>query len=190
MMGRIFTLAAAFAASLGAAAMAQDFSANSEARPWNLETESKARFEGKVVDVLCELAGDCTEDCGAGRRQLGLVRSADNALVLVNKNAQPVFSGGVEDLLPYCNQNVEVDGLLVGPEPTRLYLVQRIRTLPDGKWSRANRFTRVWNEKNPDGKAVKGPWFRKDPRITSRIEAEGYLGLGKEADEAFIKEWF
>ncbi|MEL7205406.1 MAG: hypothetical protein AAGL19_14595, partial [Pseudomonadota bacterium] len=43
---------------------AQDFSANSEARPWNLVAEVPARFEATVVDLLCELAGDCPANCG------------------------------------------------------------------------------------------------------------------------------
>ena len=46
-----------------------------------------------------------------------------------------------------------------------------------------------WAAAHPDAKG-KGPWFRRDPRVTAEIEAEGYLGLGQETDEAFIEEWF
>jgi len=92
------------------------FSKGSQAKDWNLLGQEKARFEAKVVDVFCEVAGDCPENCGDGRRQLGLLRSADGVLVLANKNTQPAFTGANLDLLPYCNQEVEVDGLLVGLE--------------------------------------------------------------------------
>ena len=65
------------------AAIAQDFSQGSEANSWNLYAEQPARFEATVVDPLCVLAGDCPENCGDGRRQLALLRSADDVLVMV-----------------------------------------------------------------------------------------------------------
>ncbi|QPH54588.1 hypothetical protein [Pontivivens ytuae] len=176
------------------AAGAQDFAEGSEANSWGLIGEEKAFFEARVVDLACELTGDCPEDCGAGARQLGLVRAADDQLVMVLKNGQPVFSGAVVDLLPFCGMDVEVDGLLVNEEDwtgiaTKFYQVQRIRELPDGEWTRANRFTTAWEEEFPDA-AGEGPWFRRDPRINALIERDGYLGLGQEADAAFIEDWF
>ena len=72
---------ALFAALIAAPVLAQEFSENSKARSWNLYAEQPALFEARVVDVLCELTGDCPADCGAGKRQMGLVRSADNVLV-------------------------------------------------------------------------------------------------------------
>lgn len=182
---------ACLAALAALPAAAQDFSAASEARSWNLYAEKPARFEARVVDVLCELTGDCPADCGAGKRQLGLLRSADNVLVLALKNGQPVFSGAAADLAPYCNKVVEVDGLLLDdPElkARNLYQVQTIRE-GGGEPVKANAFTKAWSRENPDAPG-KGPWFRRDPRINADIEAHGYLGLGPEADAAFIKEWF
>jgi hypothetical protein len=172
---------------------AQDFSAGSEADSWNLSGEVKARFEARVVDILCELAGDCPADCGGGARQLGLLRSVDGVLVLPMKNGQPVFSGAVADLAPFCGQTVEVDGLLVGgPEatPAPFYMIQRIRPEGATEFERANRFTTAWAEANPGAAAAGGEWFRNDPGVRARIEAEGHLGLGLEADAAFIAEWF
>ena len=43
------------------------------AEEWGLPNEEKARFEAKVVDMLCELTGHCVPDCGGGKRQLGLL---------------------------------------------------------------------------------------------------------------------
>ena len=146
-----------FLALIASPLMAQDYAANSDARSWNLYGESPARFEAHVVDVLCELTGDCAENCGNGRRQLGLV-----------------------------------DGLLLEDEDVgakNVYLVQKIRTIGDENWTKANRWTKEWAKANPAAKG-KGPWFRRDPRVNASIAAKGHLGLGLETDEAFIKEWF
>ena len=169
------------------------FAKGSQAKNWNLLGQENARFEAKVVDVLCELTGDCPENCGEGRRQLGLLRAADGVLVLANKNVQPAFTGANLDLLPYCNQEVEVDGLLVGlPEytPAKMYQVQLIRRKGETEWSKTNRWTKEWAEANPEAAKEKGPWFRKDPRVNALIARDGYLGLGLETDEAFKKYLF
>jgi hypothetical protein len=172
-------------------ALAQDFSAGSTARSWNLYAEKSARFQATVVDILCELTGDCPADCGAGRRQIGLIRSADDVMVLAIKNGQPAFSGAALDMAPYCGQLVEVDGLMIDdPElgARNLYMVQKVR-IKGGAWARTNQFTKVWARENPDAKG-KGAWFRRDPRIRAIIESTGYLGLGPDVDAAFIKRWF
>lgn len=188
MMRAAFALALAFAAP----AAAQDFAATSEAKAWGLFGERKARFAATVTDAACVLTGDCPDDCGGGLRQMALIREADGVMVLALKNGQPVFSGAPFDLAPFCKQRVEVDGVLIGdPQITPaaasapLYMVQRIRPL-DGDWQPADRFTRAWRERYPD--AGEGPWFRNDPRIDALIEADGYLGLGPEADAAFVEE--
>lgn len=177
----IFLLAAA-----PAAAQDIDFSANSEARSWNLAFEVPARFEAEVVDLLCEVAGDCERACGDGR-QMGLLRVADGVLVYPNKNTQPAFTGAAVDLAPHCGTTVEVDGLMIEDEylgAANVYLVQRI--LPEGatEWVRANAWTREWAEANPDA-AGDGPWFRRDPRVLQQIEETGYLGLGLSHEEAW-----
>lgn len=185
-----FSLLPALALIAGPLA-AQDYSANSTARSWNLAGEIPATFEAKVVDVMCELTGDCPANCGDGDRQLALLRGADDVMVMVLKNNQPAFTGGVVDLLPYCGQDIAVDGLMVEDEdfPIRnIYLVQRIKAA-GAEWTKASQWTKVWAKENPEAKG-KGPWFRRDPRIKERIEAEGYLGLGLEVDTAFKEYLF
>lgn len=170
---------------------AQDFSEGSEAKTWNLYAEVPARFEATVVDVLCELTGDCPADCGAGTRQLGLVRSIDDVMVLPMKNAQPAFTGAAEELAPFCNQVIEVDGLMLEDEDlaaNNIYLVQRIKA-GDADWIQANSWTKKWAEKHPEA-AGKGPWFRRDPRINEIVQSEGYLGLGLEEDATYAEENF
>ncbi|MEO1017903.1 MAG: hypothetical protein AAFY56_09435 [Pseudomonadota bacterium] len=174
---------------LATSVAAQDFSADSQASSWGLVGEEKGRFDAQVVDILCELTGDCPDNCGDGRRQLGLVRAADEKLIIVNKNGQPLFNGAVPDLLPYCGQTIGVDGLFVGEEGSKLYQVQLVRP-EDGEWTKTERWLEVWNEQNPALADQEGQWFRKDPRIEALIEENGYLGLGQEADAKFIEDWF
>lgn len=177
---------------LATPALAQDFSEGSEAKAWNLQGETPARFEARVTDMLCAVTGDCPADCGGGARQLGLERSADGVLVYPMKNGQPVFAGAAVDLQPYCGETVEVDGLLItNPEngARNVYMVQRVRRTGEADWTPATRWTEVWAEEHPDA-AGKGPWFRNDPRVKAAIESGGYLGLGPEADAAFIADWF
>jgi len=47
--------AVAMLLALSLPAAAQDFSHGSEAKRWNLYAEVPARFEAKVVDLLCEV---------------------------------------------------------------------------------------------------------------------------------------
>ena len=183
---------------LAAPAAAQDdfdpyaFEEGSQAEPWNLYGEVPARFEARVVDILCELSGDCPEDCGGGERQLGLLRAADGALTFPNKNAQPLFTGAAVELGPFCGRDVEVDGLLIeDPDlgARNVYLVQRIRAQGEEEWTEATRWTDMWAERNPD-LVGGGPWYRRDPRVNAMIERGGHLGLGPEAEEAFLEDLF
>ncbi len=87
MMHRVLALAlAAGLAATATTAMAADFSKGSNAKEIGLVGEEKAMFSGKVVDILCELSRDCPANCGDGKRQLGVVRKADNVLVLCSSS--------------------------------------------------------------------------------------------------------
>ena len=166
--------------------MAQDFSEGSKAKSWNLYAEVPAKFEAKVVDILCELSGNCPDNCGDGNRQLGLVRSADNVLVYPNKNSQTGFQGASADLLPHCQTTIEVDGMILDDPDlgaSNIYLLQLIKPAGSDEWIKANTWSKRWAEKHPEA-AGKGPWFRRDPRVKAEIEREGYFGLGLEQDEA------
>ena len=171
-------------------AAAQDFSAGSEAKSWNLYAEAPALFTAKVVDITCEITGDCPADCGAGARQLGLLRTADGVLVYPNKNAQTVFSGAAQDLLPYCGTEVEVDGLMLNDPDigaNNVYLVQKIRAVGATEWVPAKQWTKDWDTAHPEA-AGDGPWFKRDPRVLAEIATDGYFGLGLERDAAILKE--
>ena len=179
--------------SLAAAPLAaQDFSDGSEARSWNLYAEQPAKFEARVVDIACELTGDCPADCGAGTRQMGLIRSADGVMVLAMKNGQPNFMGAARDLALYCNQTVTVDGLLIDDPDLgakNVFLVQTVLAPGMDAPAKANKAGKLWAEQHPEA-AGKGPWFRRDPRVNAVIAQEGYLGLGAEEDARYAEENF
>ena len=158
------------------------------AEEWGLPEEEVARFEAKVVDVLCELSGDCPAACGAGKRQLGLV-TAEGTLVLPVKNFTP-FSGAAAELIDFCGKQVVADGLFTTNRGVRIFALQFVKEAPDGKWRRANRFLPKWAEANgfqPNGPEAK-QWFRHDPRINAVIERDGILGLGPEADKTYLQQ--
>ncbi|WP_281855933.1 hypothetical protein [Litoreibacter halocynthiae] len=188
-MTRIIALAL-FATS---PAFAADFSEGSTAKSWNLYAEAPAFFESKVVDITCEVTGDCPDNCGNGDRQLGLLRAADGVLVFPNKNAQSGFQGATVDLLPFCDKQVEVDGLLIEDEDiqgaTNIFLVQKIREVGSEDWVKANTWSKAWAAKYPEAKG-KGPWFRRDPRVNAHLAETGHFGLGLEKDAELIKELF
>lgn len=184
-----FSAAVAFSASLAFAE--GEFAEGSNAKEFGFQGEEKATFSGKVVDVTCELTGNCADNCGNGKRLMGIVRDVDNKLILPLKNAQLAFNGPVDDLVPYCNKKVDVDGVLVGdPEfyGASFYMLQFIRDAGAPEWSKANLWTAAWKARNPDAADGKGAWFRRDPRVLKQIEANGFFGLGHEADEKYRAE--
>lgn len=162
----LFAAAIAFASGIAQAA-----------EEWGIEHEEKARFEAKVVDVLCELSGDCPANCGGGKRQLGLLRD-DGKLILAVKN-QDIFAGAATDLLPFCGKKLVVDGLMIKDPLMPLFQIQFRRSAPDGKWRRANQFVRDWaKERGLDWESDKaGEWYNHDKRITEVIAEDGVFGI-------------
>ena len=157
------------------------------AEEWGLPDEKKARFEAKVVDMLCELTGDCPAQCGAGKRQLGLLKD-DATLVLPLKN-QTFFSGAADELIDFCAKRVVADGLMVTNRGYTIFALQFVKEAPDGKWRRADRFLPKWAKRNgldPKDKKVKR-WFENDPQVKALIARDGKLGLGLEADRKFLE---
>lgn len=150
---------------------------SSAAEKWGIDHEKVVRFEAKVVDILCLLTGNCPADCGAGRRQLGLLRD-DGRLLLVAKN-RDIFAGASNDLIEFCNKRIIADGLLIESPKMPLFALQFLRLAPDGKWSGATRFQRDWAKRHGtkwDGKKAKN-WYRNDERIKAIIEKDGVFGI-------------
>ncbi len=162
---KLFAMTFAVALLFGSAAQA--------AEEWGIDGESKARFEAKVVDIACELTGDCPANCGGGKRQLGLLKD-DGKLLLVAKN-NDIFAGATADLHPFCNKRIIADGLMIDSPHMPLFALQFKRLAPDGKWSRANWFTKGWSKAHGGQDGSK--WFRLDPRIVREIKTNGVFGI-------------
>lgn len=157
------------------------------AEEWGLPEEETARFEAKVVDMLCELSGDCPANCGGGKRQLGLI-DAQGKLILPLKNATP-FSGASAELIDFCGKRVIADGLFTTNNGYKVFALQFVREAPSGKWRRANRFLPKWAMRNglPADSPKTRRWFANDPRVKKLIGEHGVFGLGKEADRKYFE---
>ncbi|WP_282605371.1 hypothetical protein [Pelagibius sp. Alg239-R121] len=169
----------ALIAAVTAAGFLSAQSANA-ADEWGIEYEEKARVEAKVVDLLCEVTGDCVEQCGAGTRQLGLLLD-DGTLVPAVKNFDP-FAGTTDDLIQFCGKRIVADGLMIKDPLMPMFVVQFRRLAPDGEWGRANNFTKNWAKSNPDKPA--NQWFRHDAEVLRLVETQGVYGIpGLKAEE-------
>jgi len=143
------------------------------AEEWGIEYEKKARVEAKVVDLACELTGNCPKNCGAGKRQLGLLMD-DGKLVPVVKNFEP-FAGAANDLIKYCNKRIVADGLMIENPKMPMFTLQFSKLAKNGKWARANQFGKNWSKAN--GGKNPGQWFRNDPAVISIIKKNGVFGI-------------
>ena len=155
----ISVLAIAFAFTVGPTQAAEE---------WGIDHEKIERFDAKVVDILCELTGDC----GAGKRQLGLIR--DGKLILVAKN-NDIFAGAADDLHTFCGKMITADGLMITNPKMPLFNLQFKRLAPDGEWSRADWFAKKWSKAN--GGKDGSQWFRSDATIKKLIAKDGVFGI-------------
>ncbi len=173
-MRKIGTLAALAVVALGAGL--SEANTAQAANSWGLPGEETARFDAKVVDVMCVLTGDCPTDCGAGKRVMGLLRDSGE-LVLAIKNAGP-FTGTARDLVPFCGQTVTADGLFTINYGVKTFALQFVKP-KDADWRGANGFIKEWAKEralDPKDDKVK-QWFRNDEQVKALIDEQGKLGL-------------
>ncbi len=147
------------------------------AEEWGIANEQAVRFEAKVVDILCELAGDCPAGCGAGKRQLGLLKD-DGTLVAVVKNFD-IFAGATNDLIEFCGERIIADGLLIKDPRMPIFALQFKRRAPAGKWRRANWFIRDWAKARGLARdsATARQWYLNDPTVKAAIARDGVFGI-------------
>ena len=160
---RIALIAASFLALSPAVASA--------AEKWGMPHEKELALQGKVVDLLCELKKDCPANCGAGKRQLGLL-TADGVLRAAAKGNID-FAGPTVDLAPWCGKTIFTDGLLLENPAAQLYFVQAIREKESDPWTPANAFQTRFDAQH--GKTPE--WYRKDAAAKQIIDADGVLGV-------------
>lgn len=133
--------------------------------------ENEVILAGQVVDILCELTGDCPKGCGEGKRVLGL-KSADNTIYVIGKGP-PLFANANESVLPFCGNQIEVDGLLIKNPKIPALFVQKYRAKGTETWKDADDFEVQWKAKNGDTEE----WFRKDANVVGLITKNGRLGI-------------
>ena len=156
-----------------AIALMVSFSSAQAAEGWGIDHEKKTRVDAKVVDLLCEVTGDCVANCGDGKRQLGLLFD-DGRLVPVVKNFD-IFAGATVDLKSFCGKKITADGLMISNPKMPMFALQFKREAPDGKWSRANWFIKEWSKANP-GKPGKA-WYKHDATVLELIAKDGVFGI-------------
>lgn len=141
------------------------------AQPWGIGHEKPVIVAGKVVDLPCALTGDCPADCGAGRRQLGILTPQGKLLPAVKGDV--FFAGAVQDLLPYCGGRVMADGLLIENPKATLFFVQNVRGSTRETWKPAKAFLDWWRARYGSSDR----WWEDDPRVRSELERSGVLGI-------------
>jgi hypothetical protein len=138
---------------------------------WGIDKEKVVQLEVTVVDIACALGKECPQQCGGGKRQLGVL-TAEGKLYPAVKGGT-LFAGAVADLLPFCGRKVQVDGLLIENTAMQLFFVQSLRETADQKWQPAEAFEKQWTAAN--GKAEE--WFRADPVVKRTIAEDGVFGI-------------
>jgi len=56
-----------------------------------------------------------------------------------------------------------------------MFMLQFKKPAKDGKWSRANWFTRNWSKANPGKSAAE--WYQSDARVKTELKQTGVLGI-------------
>ena len=152
-----------------------------EVANWPITNAEKSELTGEVVSVLCELGGNCADNCGGGTQQLAIKTEALGT-VLVSKNINN-YSGAQDELSPFCGQTVNVNGLFTEHQGIRFFQVHNLRA-PGGDWQRANRYLQAWAARS--GKTPANRWYNQDERVKEILARDGRLGLGPEADKDYF----
>ena len=154
-----------------------------EVQKWGITGAEVGELSGEVVDVLCEVSGNCADQCGGGTRQLGIKTKQGTVLIAKDLN---FYSGGAEELWPFCNQQLVVNGQFTESLNTRFFQIQNVRK-PNGPWMKTTRFLETWATTNGASLTAANDWYRDDKRVNAILEKDGRLGLGPEADSEYFK---
>lgn len=159
-------------AALGVMSVASGVTTEARAADlWGIEGERAVVLKGRVVDLLCEVGGQCAPDCGGGRRQLGLVDASGRLYPAAKGNT--LFAGAVADLAPYCGREVEVDGLVIESARMPLLFVQTLKAPGDTAFQPAEAFGKAFEAAY--GKAEE--WYRAHPAVKEAIAENGVFGI-------------
>ncbi len=151
---------------------------------WPITAAEQAALSGSVVDVLCELSGNCADNCGDGSRQLG-IKTGDQGLILISKNLTN-YTGAADELIGFCGRPVEINGLFTDHEGVRFFQVQNMRE-PGGQWKKATQFNQAWAKRSGKPVGLAGKWYLNDGRVDEVLTKDGRLGIGIDADEEYFQ---
>lgn len=169
--GRLLRMEAAGVGCVVGLALLGTVSPMRAAEPWGIPHETPAVLKGRVVDALCHLKGRCVPDCGAGKRQLGMVLANGTFRLVAKGNVD--FAGAIPDLIGFCGRDIEADGLLIENPAMTLFFVQGVRAAGSGEaFVPAERFKAEWEARN--GKAEE--WWRADPESNRILAEDGPFG--------------
>jgi hypothetical protein len=141
---------------------------------WQISGVEVAEFSGQVVDILCEVSGNCAERCGKGSRQLGL--KTDDEIVLIAKDLNR-YTGASQELWPHCGRQLVVNGQYTETGGSRFFQIQNVRE-PGGSWMSTTKFLENWAQQNDAPVSSAKNWYRTDERVKTILEQDGLLGLG------------
>lgn len=150
---------------------------------WPITNAEENQFSGEVVDVLCELGGNCADNCGEGTRQLA-IKTPANGTVLVAKNLNN-FTGAADELWQFCGQVVDVNGLFTENRGVRFFQAQNVRPT-GGQWQKTTQYLQAWSARSGKSLGVAPKWYLHDERVKDVLARDGRLGLGVEADEEYF----
>jgi len=165
-----------FALVLALAAVAQP-SAGRAAESFGVSNEVLLTVKGKVVDLTCELTHECVPNCGAGKRQLGLLTSEGKLFVAAKSST--IFAGLAHDLIASCGQEIIADGLTTTNFGSTLLMIQRFKTAENADWIEANKFAADWarlHSTDPAGKQTE-EWYRNDWVVKRAVAQHGQTGV-------------
>jgi hypothetical protein len=140
--------------------------------------EKLVTTKAKVVDLACELTKSCPAHCGDGKRQLGLLTPEGKLLVAAKSFGQ--FMGTTADLLPYCAQEIWVDGLTTSQFNSTVMMVQRLKAKEGDAWTDADKGIKNWAAAHhvaPDSPTATDEWFRHDETVAKAVAKRGKLGV-------------
>jgi len=157
-----------------------------EIESWPITAAEKNQFSGKVVDVQCELTGNCADNCGNGKRQLAIkTQNKKLGTVLIAKNLNN-YTGAVDELSQFCGQQIDLNGLFTEHRGVRFFQIQNLRP-SGGEWQKATNYLNAWVERSGKTPQQAVVWHNHDERIKAIIERDGRVGLGPQADQDYFK---
>jgi len=142
-----------------------------------VHNEQIVTLKGKVVDLACEVTGNCASDCGSGKRPLGLLTEDGKLYVAAKSNT--IFAGLLKDIVTQCGKTIIADGLTTSDHDATLLMIQRYKTSDNGNWVETDGFAADWSKRHstPIDSKMTEEWYRNDWVVKGAVARRGKLGV-------------